>query len=219
MATGDKNDIASRIATVLPTGWFSSTGNLLTAIVQGLASGHAFIYSLIQNVKLQSRIKTANDAFLDLIARDFFGSNLNRGTNQSDANFRSQIIFNLFRERATRSAIINVLTDLTGRAPKVIEPQRPLDCGAYGSLYGYGTMGAYGSVVCQFDAFVRAYRPQGSGIPYVAGYGISSGGYSQASQADYASINSVLDYVTDANIYAAIDSVKPVATNIYVSIS
>ncbi len=220
MSTGDQNDIAKRITTVLPTGWFTSDASLIAAITQGLANGHAFIYSLIQGVKSQTRIKTATDAFLELIAQDFFGSNVVRRTNQSDKSFKARITSNLFRERATRRGLSLLLTELTGRAPAIFEPSMPSDTGAYRAPNsGYGLAGGYGSVALPFQAFVTVYRAKSTGIPTVAGYGTSSSGYSVASQGQYASINSVINAVNDADIYAAIDSVKPAASTIWTRIS
>ncbi len=220
MATGDQNDILARLTRLIPASWFESAFAIRDAVAAGLASGHAYVYSLISYVRLQTRILTATDGFLDAIAQDFFGSALMRSSNQSDASFRARIIINIFRERATRHAIIKVLQDLTGRTPIVIEPQRPADTGAYGAPNsGYGVAGAYGSVLLQYQAFVVAYRPIGTGIPLVAGYGSSPGGYGQPSRAEYADLSLVQDAVSDADIYAAIDSVKPVGTIIWTNIS
>ncbi|QTD88730.1 phage head spike fiber domain-containing protein [Burkholderia anthina] len=132
MATGDQNDIQARIARLIPISWFESSHAIRDAIATGLANAHAYIYAFIAYVKLQTRILTATDGFLDAVAQDFFGSSILRATNQSDASFRARILINIFRERATRNAIVKVLQDLTGRTPIIIEPQRPADCGAYG---------------------------------------------------------------------------------------
>jgi len=218
--TGDQNDILARIKRVLPSTWFGSDSPLIDALLTGLAATSAFAYSLYQYAVLQTRILTATDGWLDMIAADFFGATLQRTTNQSDASFRARILIALFRERGTRAAIIKVLTDLTGRAPIIIEPQRPADTGAYRAPNsGYGVAGAYGSLQLPFQAFVQAYRPIGTGIPYVAGYGASPGGYSAPSRADYASLSDVLGAVTDADIQAAVDSVKPAATIIWLKIA
>ncbi|KVQ85619.1 hypothetical protein WK07_04625 [Burkholderia multivorans] len=190
------------------------------AIAAGLANAHAYVYSFIEYVRLQTRILTATDGFLDAIAQDFFGSALMRSANQSDASFRARILINIFRERATRKAITKVLEDLTGRTPIIIEPQRPADTGSYGAPNcGYGVAGAYGSVLLPYQAFVIAYRPFGTGIPYVAGYGSSPAGYGQPSRASYADIASSSNAISDSDIYAAIDSVKPAATIIWTNIS
>ncbi|AZG15421.1 hypothetical protein EHF44_16695 [Cupriavidus pauculus] len=192
----------------------------MTGILNGLAYVGAFIYSLISYTRLQTRIKTATDGWLDMIAADFFGNALLRAANQSDESFRARILINIFRERATRAGLIRILQDLTGRTPIVVEPTRPADTGSYGGpLIGYGVAGAYGSMLMPFQAFVTAFRPTGSGIPLIAGYGVSTGGYSQPSRASYASLSMIQGSVTDADIYAAIDSVKPVATIVWARIS
>ncbi|MDZ5633926.1 hypothetical protein [Janthinobacterium sp. GMG1] len=216
--TGDQADIVARIKSVLPP-WFGAVRDLVDALIQGLANASAFAYALYQYAVLQTRIKTATEGWLDMIAADFFGTALMRSANQSDASFRARIIINLFRERATRNAITRVLTDLTGRAPIIIEPQRPADTGAYGAPNsGYGVAGAYGSMLLPFQAFVQAYRPASSGIPYIAGYSSPPGGYSAPSRAAYATLLQSTGAVTDADLYAAVDSVKPVGTIVWLCI-
>jgi hypothetical protein len=126
---------------------------------------------------------------------------------------------NLFRERGTRYAIHRVLEDLTGRTPKIFEPTRPADTGGYGEPRGlaYGVAGGYGSLLLPYQGFVVAYRPTGTGIPNVAGYGLANygttsggpGGYGVASQIQYASLDMIQGAITDDDIYAAIDSVNP----------
>jgi hypothetical protein len=111
-----------------------------------------------------------------------------------------------------------VLYDLTGRYPDIIEPARPGDCGGYGVMGGYGCAGAYGSLQMPYQAFVTAYRPTDQGVPYVAGYGISVGGYGNPSYAEYASSDS-LTGVTDEDIIEAIESVKLYGTTIWMRIS
>src|SRR5260364_392629 len=52
----------------------------------------------------------------------------------------------LFGERATRAGLIQALNDLTGREPRVFEPQRIMDTGCYrGPRLAYGLQGGYGS--------------------------------------------------------------------------
>lgn len=134
--TGDQTDIFNRLKGMLPSRWFGTATDsvpLVDAILTGLSTSLAFLYSLYQYAKLQTRINTATDGWLDLIAADFFGpTGLPRKTGQSDASYRNAIKVALLREKATRNAIINTLTSLTGRAPIIVEPQRPADTGAYG---------------------------------------------------------------------------------------
>lgn len=227
MATGDQADVLARLKSTLPK-WFGDSNPILDGLLQGLAWAGAFVYSLYAYAKLQTRIKTATDGWLDLIAADFFGTTLLRQTNQSDASFRARIIINLFRERATRAGIIKVLEDLTGRTPTVFEPMRPADTGCYGGpTLGYGMAGGYGSMLLPFQCFVDAYRPTSTGIPDVSGYGLANygatyggpGGYGVASQIEYASLDMIQGAVTDADIYSAIDAVKPAATIIWTRIN
>jgi hypothetical protein len=221
MAIGDQQDVYRRLRGYLPP-WFGDEADtpIINGLLQGLAYAGAYVYSLLNYARLQTRIKTATDGWLDMIAADFFGDALLRAASQSDESFRARILINLFRERATRAGLIKILQDLTGRTPIVVEPTRPADTGSYGGpLIGYGVAGAYGSLLMPFQAFVTAFRPTGTGIPLVAGYGISTGGYGQPSRASYAALSMIQGSVTDAYIYAAVDSVKPVATIVWTRIS
>lgn len=243
MATGDQSDIAARLEQLIPHGWFAK-GLVPTrdALLQGLATAHAFIYSLLSYVRLQSRISTATDGFLDMIAGDFFGTSLTRGPAQSDASYRSRIIAAIFLERGTRPAMARMLTALSGgRAPIIIEPMRPADCGGYSVFGGYGVAGAYGSMVLPFQSFVTTYRPIArGGIGGVAPYGpvqnalagsgyplwgsfiplqlgsMGAGGYGVGS-IEYASL-SMLNAPNDNDIYSAIDAIKPAGTTVWVNI-
>ena len=221
MATGDQQDIFARMRGYLPR-WFGDVAQspILNGLLQGLAYSGAYVYGLYAYAKQQTRILTATDGWLDMIAADFFGLSVRRKAGQSDASFRANIVANLFRERGTRNAIIRVLTDLTGRPPTIIEPSRPADCGAYDAPNsGYGMAGAYGQVSLTYQAFVQAYRPLGSGIPNVAGYSIVTTGYSAPSQGEYVDASMSSNTVSDADIYAAIESVRPAASIIWTRIS
>ncbi|QOR55294.1 MAG: hypothetical protein SHS37scaffold220_63 [Phage 67_12] len=146
MATGDQNDIQSRLRQLIPHGWFlNGLSPLRDALLLGLGNILAFGYSLLAYVRLQTRIGTATDGFLDMIAGDFFGSSLTRAANQTDASYRSRILINIFRERVTRRAVTSILTQLTGRAPGIFEPARPADTGSYGAAVAVSraAMGAY----------------------------------------------------------------------------
>jgi hypothetical protein len=219
MATGDQQDMLARLQALLPRGWFGDAPPILTALLNGFAAILANVYAVLSYARLQLRIATATDGWLDIISADFFGTTLPRKTGESDTAFRNRITVNLFRERATRKAVVQVLTTLTGRAPLIIEPMRPADTGGYGIACGYGVAGAYGSLVHQYQAFVTAYRPRGIGIPNIAGYGGSSSGYSIASRGEYASMSMVQQSVSDADIYAAVASVIPAGTIVWMRIS
>jgi hypothetical protein len=75
----------------------------------------------------------------------------------------------------------------------------------------YGVAGGWGNLDLPFQCFVTAYRPTGSGIAVVAGWGEPSGAYGQGA-IEYASLAMVQGQITDADIYAAVADVLPVAT-------
>jgi hypothetical protein len=220
MATGDQTDFVARLKAVLPGGWFRDATPILDGVLNGIAWALSLVYGLAAYARLQTRIGTATDGFLDLISLDFFGSKLPRKPQEMDSAFRARILSQLFLEKATRRGLIRVLQLLTGRTPLVFEPARIADTGAYSTnTMGYGVAGAYGSLALPFQAFVMAYRPTGQGIPFVGGYGSSVGAYSTPSQLEYANPSLIQGVVQDADIYAAIDAVKPAGTIIWTRIS
>ena len=211
--------VFDRIKSLLPGGWFGDSP-VLTGVLSGLARLLGDAYEFIQFARLQTRIKTATDGFLDLIARDFFGDTLKRRVGEVNAPLRQRILSQLFIEKVTRRGVILALEALTGRTPQVFEPARPADTGGYNTnSLGYGVAGGYGSLALPFQAFVTAYRPAGQGIPQVAGYGSPSGGYSTPSRASYASLNDIVGSVSDEDIYQAVSAASPAATILWTHIS
>ncbi|MDR9052050.1 hypothetical protein [Burkholderia multivorans] len=221
MATGDISDITARLRSYLPAGWFPSDQTqtpILNAVLTGVTTILAGIYALYVYVKAQTRIGTATGGWLDLIAQDFFGTNLLRGFNESDSAFRAQIKVNLFRARGTRQSVIDILTELTGYAPKIIEPGLPADTGAYdlGGV-GYDVGGAYGDLPVA-QAFVIAYRQPGTGIPLLGGYDSPVGAYDTGSQIEYIDSSMYAGSAPDSAIYAAVNSVRPAGVILWVQI-
>ena len=80
--TGDQQDMLARLRAVLPTRWFPDSAPVLDGLLSGLASGWSWAYQQLQYVKAQTRIATATDVWLDIIAHDFFGNRLVRRTGQ-----------------------------------------------------------------------------------------------------------------------------------------
>jgi len=219
MATGDQNDIYTRLKALLPPTWFGDSSPLLEGALNACASALSWCYSLYVYARLQTRITTATGGWLDLASYDYFGTSLQRPAGMSDDLFRNQMKINLFRARGTRQAIIDILEELTGNTPTIFEPQRPLDTGSYGGpMIGYGVAGGYGSVMIPYQAFVIAYRPKGTGIPYVAGYQTTPAGYSSPSRGQYVSQEMVTGKVTDAQVYEAVAAVKMEGTLVWVKL-
>ncbi len=208
----------ARLASLLPLRWFPDTTPVLSSLLAGLADGWAWLYTMLGYAQLQTRIATASDTFLDLVSQDCFGGSLPRRLGESDASFRARIRSELLRNRATRAALISVLTDLTGRTPVVFEPARPADTGAYGIALGYGVAGGWGSLALPFQSFVTAFRPLGVGVPNVAGWGVGAGGWG-AGTIEYASTPMVEAQVADTDITTAIARTVPVAATAWTRIS
>ena len=209
MSSGDQADFVARLKGVIPNGWFPDSTPVLDAILNGLAYCLSFIYSLNSYAKLQTRIATAVDGFLDLVAFDYFGNLLGRRTNENDTSLRARIFQNLLRQKATRAGMIKLLTDLTGKAPIVTEPWRPLDCGAWDAgICGWDVAGRWGDTNLPYQAFIIAYRPSGQGVPYLTGWDVSYGGYDTGGLVAYTDPSQIAGAVTDADIYAAIADAK-----------
>jgi len=215
---GTAADMLARLWQLLPLRWFADVSPVLTALLAGLSDTLAWLYAMLAYAKLQTRIATATDSFLDLISRDFFAANLPRRFGETDAAFRARIQAALLAPRATRPALIAALTALTGRAPVVFEPSRPDDTGAYGTALGYGVAGGWGSLLLPFQVFVTAFRPLGTGVPRVGGWGSGAGGWGGGAM-QYVSLAMVQSQVSDADIDAAIVGTVPVAVTAWTRIS
>lgn len=220
---GEQNDILARIKAVLPIGWFPDSTPILDAVLRGSAWGWSWVYGALQYVKSQTRIATASGVWLDVVASDFFGTRITR-KGRTDAAFRNHICREMLRERGTRGAVVAILTDLTGRPPTIFEPARPSDTGGWGgqgqfvSGLGYGRAGGWGNLALPYQVFITAYRPSGSGIAKVSGWSATGGGY-RVGSIEYANLAMTQAPVTDADIYAAVASVMPVATIAWTRIS
>lgn len=217
--TGDTNDMLARLKSVLPARWFGDTTPILDAVLTGLASAWSGLYSLLAMVKLQTRIGTATGIFLDIASTDYLGATLTRRIGETDTAFSARICANLLAPRATRAGLIQALTNLTGRVPVIFEPLNATDTGGYGTnTLGYNTIGGYGSANLPFQFFVTAYRPNATPVSNAGGYSTGPGGYALAPMF-YADGNQNPGAITDADIYAAADSVLPAATVAWMNIS
>ncbi len=206
-----------RLKSLLPAGWFGDSNPIRDALLWGYAQSLSWAFTLYLYAKDQTRIKTANGGWLDLIGLDFFGNSLHRLSGQLDASYRNQILINIFRERATRRGMRQVLFDLTGRYPLIIEPAKPNDCGCLGLTLGLGVSGPIGSVSCPYQAFVTAYRPASSSPGNWPGVATNWFGLSTTSALLPAV--QLFPSVSDADIVAAIEATKMYGTTIWYRIT
>ena len=130
--------MVARMRAVIPVRWFPDEAPILNGVLSGLGAAWAWAFDLLSHVKAQTRLATASGVWLDVIAQDFCGARLMRRGGEGDDAFRNRIRRELLRERGTRSAVVAVLEDLTGRTPDVFEPGLTSDTGGYNSAAGGG---------------------------------------------------------------------------------
>lgn len=165
MTTGDAPDMLARIKRVVPSRWFAYVAPLRDAVLGGLSDQLAWVYSFIAYAKLQTRITTATDLWLDLIAADYFGLFIRRRVGEFDAAFMPRIKRELIRERVTRKGMAQALTDLTGSAPIIFEPWNTGDAGAWdiGAAWAGASASAGGGggfdIACGWDTSAEYDAP------------------------------------------------------------
>lgn len=137
--------------------WWDDENPVLDAILRGFGSIAAFIYCNMVYIKNQTRIMTATDINLDYIALDYLWDLLKRCPGESDATFRAAILKLLLAPRVTKQAMIDRLTDLTGRVPIIYEAFE-----GDNSFYNHAflnsptsTLGGDGA----YQAWITAFRP------------------------------------------------------------
>jgi hypothetical protein len=219
-----QSDICQRIKAALPARWFGNNAPNLDLVLGSLAAGWISLFGLLDYTKAQVRIATSFDIWLDLIALDYFQNRLKRRLREADLSFRVRITRELQRDRCTRSAVYNLIEDLTGRPPIIFEPTNPLDTGCFGArespdtgVAGYGSAGAWGSLQLPFQAFVTAFRPITGGIAAINGWGGSIGGFGSG-QSSYIDLGMNTVQFSDAELYNDICHIAPAGTIIWVSI-
>jgi hypothetical protein len=225
MATGDQANIALRLRAVLPARWFPDTAAgtasntpILDAILAGIASAWAQVFSALSYATLQARIATATDVFLDMIGVDFFGTTMTRRQSEGDAHYRARLQAAMLQPRGTRAALVQALVTLTNRTPAIFEPARPPDTSAWGVACGWGVAGGWGNLAMPFQCLVTAFRPQGGGVSVVAGWGIPMGGWGGGA-IEYANASMESEEVSDEQIAATVAGVMPAATIAWLRIS
>ncbi len=222
-ATGSAEDMVARQAAVLPRGWFGAAAwfdPVVGALLAMAAEPAAWMHALAVYARKQSRLATMDGGWLDLFAYDFFGYRIRRRTGQSDDAFRRRIKIELFRQRNTRAAMIEVLTDLTGRAPRVFEPSRPADTGAIGihGAMGMGVAGAIGTLNRPGEVFLDVFRTPSAGIAFAAGIGVPSGGMGVPSRLVMSDLNRVRGSLTDDDIIAAVEATRTQGVTVWLRI-
>lgn len=174
MATGDSANIQGRLLRYLPSSWFGQSGES-PAVAAGMAGVVAVlvnIFSLITFTRLQARIATSTGGWLDFSAYSFLGNELPRFHLEADDGYRPRIRKEIFRDRNTRPAGIEILTELTGVAPFVFEGwYAPVNGGRGSGRLAYSRACRWGSTNSPAQVIFHVPQPQNYGIPNRGGRG------------------------------------------------
>jgi hypothetical protein len=216
---GDLENFVFRLRTVLPKRWFGEQSPNLNAIIAGLATPWAWLYSLLSYVAQQARITTAVGTWLDLAAADYFGETLRRKPNEADTIYGTRIKKALLREAGTRRALKVFVLDICGSEPRIFEPAYCSDTGAYGAFtpgagcpcfgLAYGVTGGWGNLNLPYQFFISIKRPASPGVAMLAGYGISTGAFGSGS-ISYVDLAQLPGQVTDEDIRSGLLCLLPV---------
>lgn len=214
--TGDQADIQARLRSLLPSNWFPNGPlPILDSVLAGCAAALSYAYGFLNFAKQQMRLATSSGGFLDLYAYDFFGFGLLRRTGEGDASYIARISANLFAPKVTRQAMVDALTELTGKTPTIFEPWNPIDTGGFfnpanptsGTGLGYGAAGGYGSRLMPAQCFITVYAPTTGSAAVLSGYGGILGGYG-VGRMGYISSAQSTGSIVNAEIYKTINATK-----------
>ncbi len=219
-----QQDLIQRLKATLPLRWFGEITPVLDTVLNSLAAGWFGLFNLLAHVRAQTRLQTASDDSLDLIAKDYCGRRLLRRSRESDTSFRIRIHQELLRDKCTRSALYEVLFDLTGRPPTIFEPANPADTGSYGSIdssepgnASYGFFGGWGSLNSPFQTFVKASMPRNAAIAMINGWGGDIGAYGTGFSS-YVSSTANSPCASGSEVCAAVARIAPAGSIIWMSL-
>lgn len=213
MATGDVQDMQSRLRAALPQHWFADNAPVLQGLQTGVAWAMNSAYGNITYTALQTRIKTATGIFLDIIANDFFDGTLPRLMNEGDDAFRARILANLFVKGPTRGNMSRVLTLLTGKTPAIFEPSNTTDSGGWDGYFYWDIDGGWGDPL-PYQSFITVYRPSQALVSLAEWDAWRFTWDVQAYWSD-ASPNAI----TDAALIAAVESTRALGTIVWMRIA
>lgn len=190
--------------------WWGDNNPILEAILSGFGSVATFLYCNLVYIKMQTRIKTSTDIFLDLTAQDYFGSMVQRCPGEGDETFRDKILKTLIAPRCTKSAMINALKNLTGRTPIVWEPY--FDGGYYNhSFFNHASFG----FIAPYQAWIIVFRPE----PVITNdTAFLNNTCFATAESYYGSAQQNQGCVTDADILNTIEITKLAGTFMHVTI-
>ncbi len=141
MSIGDQDDIVARIVGeppyegVLPRDWFKASA-VFDGAIAGFASIGSWAYGLLAYARLQMRIQTSTDGWLDMASSDYLGDGvLPRLGGEPDDIYAQRILDNILPQADTRAAISRAIEVASGEVPRLVEPWNPSDTGVIDGMY------------------------------------------------------------------------------------
>jgi hypothetical protein len=125
------------------------------AQMASFASALSAVWSQIQYAIAQTRLSTSTDGWLDLLSADYFDDTLLRIAGETDAAYAARIAAAFPPRPPTRPSVIAVLTAFTGVAPRIVEPWRVADTGAWDAGVSYWDVDTQQNPARWGDASVR----------------------------------------------------------------
>lgn len=211
---GSADDIVRRIKVLLPKRWWSFVAPIRDAIIGGIADLAEWSFSLITYAKLQSRVAWATGIWLDIIAKDYFGTFIRRRSSEPDDKFRARIQKELIRERVTRAGMIQAVEDLTGLPAVIFEPWNTGDTGAWDNgTFALDIAGGWGDYLAA-QSFINVTPPGIQGITGVGGWDTGylawDGGIGM-----WVDTSLIVGSVTTQDIYDTINATRPTGSIVW----
>jgi len=212
MATTLELSILGKLKGALPVQWFGDSSPNSDAALAGASTAAADVYTLVQEITPQMRIRTSTDGFLDMASGDFFGNNLTRRPAEPDSSYLVRILASLFREQGTKKAMSDALGGYTGIYPLILEYGQSVDTTGFVITKGTDTVSGYGTTVKPHHAFITVYTISPLDFESIPGYGSNPSGYGLTG----AYVPQILQNYT--YLFQLINAIKPIGTKIWVRV-
>ena len=200
-------DFVKALSSYLPTNWVSPAeferGTLTRAVFEGLGGNDLHTYDVVRAAGQQLTLLTAEGTQVDDIVRDYFGNNLPRYANESDASYVARVVNRMFRPTGTRTAVLEGVKQAIGTDALLLENQRAATAGPWRADYDMSP--AIGQLA--YDT-AGVYDPQTAAGQFAGAY--------QCLMTVYQPEPTSAKFLTRLQIMALITELKPLGTTVWV---
>ena len=164
----NKEDFVYRLLENFPADWSSdearSSGGVLHSLFSSVGAELEYSLDQVQFIFDATRVRTATEEALDLVAKDFFGTDVRRSTGEGDTAFRQRILAQLLAPAVTIEAIKRAIEIFTGKPAVLFEPWNLsngsfLDANVYLGISTPGYGGRLNDPGLRYQFFVEAKLP------------------------------------------------------------